>query len=106
MPPETRLWRLHMKSSSLTAILLTAAALWAAPALAKTSLTKGKQVCEAAAKAQSPAPKSVRVDEGATRSNDATITFRLKVKTAEDKAETLTCQVDRASDAPTISRAS
>ncbi len=75
-----------MKSSSLIAILLVGAAVTAAPALAKTSLSKGKQVCEAAAKAQTPAPKSVRTDDDATKSNDATITYKLKIKSAEDKA--------------------
>ncbi len=95
-----------MKSSSLIAILLAGAALTAAPALAKTSLSKGKQACEAAAKALTPAPKSVRTDDNSTRSNDATITYKLKIRNAADKAETLTCQVDRATDAATITPAS
>jgi hypothetical protein len=95
-----------MKSSSLIAILLVGAAVTAAPALAKTSLSKGKQVCEAAAKAQTPAPKSVRTDDDATRSNDATITYKLKIKSAEDKTEILTCLVDRTTDTATIAPAS
>ncbi len=95
-----------MKSSPLLAILLVGAAFAAAPALAKTSLSKGKQVCEAAAKAQTPAPKSVRTDDGATKSNDATITYKLKIKSAEDKTEILSCQVDRSTDTATITPAS
>ena len=93
-----------MKRSSLVAVLAVAAAAVAVsgPALAKTSLSKGKQLCEAAAKAQTPAPKSVRTDNDATRVGDATLTYTLRVRTAEDAQAALTCKVDRASDTATL----
>jgi hypothetical protein len=91
-----------MKSSSLIAILLLGAAVTAAPALAKTSLTKGRQICEAAANAQTPAPKSVRTDADATKQNDAAITYKLKVKNADGSSAILTCKVDRTTDAATL----
>ena len=95
-----------MKKSSLILILAVAAtALTAAPALAKTSLSKGKQLCEAAAKAQTPAPKSVRTENDATRVSDATLTFTLRVKAADDSQGIVTCKVDRSTDAPTLTPA-
>lgn len=95
-----------MKSSSLIALLLVGAAVTAAPALAKTSLSKGKQVCEAAAKAQTPAPKSVRTDDDWTKSTDDTITYKLKVRNGDDTTSTVSCKVDRASDTATLTPAS
>jgi hypothetical protein len=97
-----------MKRSSLIAVLAVAATAVAVtgPAIAKTSLSKGKQLCEAAAKAQTPAPKSVRTDNDATRVSDSTLIYTLRVRTAEDAQAALTCKVDRASDAATISPAS
>ena len=97
-----------MKRSSLIAVLAVAAAAVAVsgPALAKTSLSKGKQLCEAAAKAQTPAPKSVRTDNDATRVGDATLTYTLRVRTAEDAQAALSCKVDRASDTATLTPAS
>jgi hypothetical protein len=94
-----------MKSSSLIALLLVGAVAAAAPAIAKTSLTKGKQVCEAAINAQTPAPKSVRTDGDATKSSDATITYKIKVKNADDSTAILTCKINRATDMPTIAPA-
>jgi hypothetical protein len=99
-------WSLHMKSSSLIAILLVGAAVSAAPALAKTSLSKGKQVCEAAANAQTPAPKSVRTDSDSTKANDTTITYKLKLKNADDSSAIVVCKVDRDTDQATLSPAS
>jgi flagellar basal body-associated protein FliL len=92
-----------MKKSSLILILAVAAtALTAAPALAKTSLSKGKQLCEAAAKAQTPAPKSVRTENDATRVSDATLTFTLRVKAADDSQGIVTCKVDRETNGTTL----
>lgn len=92
-----------MKKSSLIAILAVAAtAVTAGPALAKTSLSKGKQICEAAAKAQTPPPKSVRTDSDATRVSDSTLTFVLRVKAADDSQAVLICTVDRETDASTL----
>lgn len=95
-----------MKTSSLIAACLVGAAFLAAPAVAKTSITKGKQICEAAAKAQDPAPKSVRTDGDETRSYDATVVFTLKVTNADDSSSKLICTVDRETAAPTIKPAS
>ena len=95
-----------MKSSSRIALLITGAALVAAPAIAVTSISKGKKVCESAARAQTPAPKSVRIDDDKTRANDNTLIYTLKVKNADDTVGTVTCRVDRATDAPTLNAAS
>lgn len=95
-----------MKKSSLILVLAAAAmGLTAAPALAKTSLAKGKQLCEAAAKAQTPPPKSVRTENDATRVSDATLTFTLRVKAADDSQGVLTCKIDRETDTPTLTAA-
>jgi len=92
-----------MKKSSLIVILAAAAtALTASPALAKTSLSKGKQICEAAAKAQTPAPKSVRTDNDATRVSDGTLTFTLRIKAADDTQGVVSCKVDRETNTPTL----
>lgn len=101
---KQRLMELHMKTSSLIAIVVAAAAL-ASPALAGTSIAKGKKVCESAAREQTPAPKSVRTDSDRTRSSDNSLTFSLKVKNADDSVSTVTCTVDRATDTPTLSAA-
>lgn len=91
-----------MKKTTLIALLLAAVAASAAPALATTKLAKGKVLCEAAAKAMTPAPKSVRVDNDQTRFTDATLTFKLKTKNADDTLGTLTCKVDRETGVATI----
>jgi archaellum component FlaG (FlaF/FlaG flagellin family) len=84
-----------MKIASLIAALTLATSLAGAPAFAKTTLSKGQKLCEAAAKAAQPAPKSVRADSDQTRANDATITVTLRVKNADDTSSKLTCKVDR-----------
>jgi hypothetical protein len=94
-----------MKTSSLVAALVLGAAFASAPAVAKTSITKGKQVCEAAAKAQTPAPKSVRTDADATRVSDASLVYTLRVKNADDSSAKLSCTVDRETNAPVIAAA-
>lgn len=78
----------------------------AAPAVAKTTLNKSHQVCEDAAKAQQPAPKTVRADKDKTRSTDATVTVTLKIKNADDTSSVVKCTVDRATSAPTLAPAS
>lgn len=95
-----------MKTSSLIVGLMLGATLAAAPAVAKTSLTKGKQICEAAAKAQDPAPKSVRTDSDQTRVSDGSIVYTLRVKNADDSSSKLTCTVDRIAETHTIAPAS
>lgn len=93
-----------MKTSSLLAIVVAAAAL-ASPALAGTSLSKGKKICETVAREQTPAPKSVRTDTDRTRSSPDTIVFSLKVKNADDSVANVTCTVDRSTDTPTLTAA-
>jgi hypothetical protein len=95
-----------MKTTSLIAGLVLGTAFVAAPAIAKTSLTKGKQICEDAVKGQSPAPKSVRVDDDQTRASDATIVYTLRVKQADDSSAKVTCTVDREAETHTIAAAS
>lgn len=94
-----------MKTSSLIAALVLGSAFAAAPALAKTSVTKGKQVCEAAVKAQSPAPKTVRTDRDATLVSDATLVYTLRVKNADDTSAKISCTIDRETSAPVLAPA-
>ena len=101
LPRKQRLLEPDMKTSSLLAMVVAAAAL-ASPALAGTSLAKGKKVCETAAREQTPAPKSVRTDTDRTRSNPDTLVFSLKVKNADDSVGTVTCTIDRSTDTPTL----
>lgn len=91
-----------MKKTSLIALLVAGLAVAAAPAVAKTSLTKGKQLCETAAKAVTPAPKSVRTENDSTKVSDATLTYKLRVKNADDSQALITCKVDRETDAATL----
>ena len=95
-----------MKTTSLIAGLVLGAAFAAAPAVAKTSVTKGKQICETAVKGQDPAPKSVRTDNDATRVSDASLIYTLRVKNADDSSAKLTCTVDREAETHTIAAAS
>lgn len=92
-----------MKKTPLIALLLAVAAVSAAPAVAKTKLSKGKQLCETAAKAATPTPKSVRVDDNETRFTDTTFTFKLKTTNADDTSGALVCKVDRETGVATIS---
>lgn len=94
-----------MKTSSLIGAFLIGAALTAAPAVAKTSVTKGKQICESALKAQEPAPKTVRTDADATRVSDASIVYTVRVKNADDSSSKVTCTVDRETAAHTLAPA-
>jgi len=91
-----------MKKSSLIALLVASVAIAAAPAVAKTSLSKGKSLCEAAAKAATPAPKTVKTDNDATKVSDATLTYKLRLKQADDTLTTITCKIDRETDTATI----
>ena len=91
-----------MNKSSLIAMLMAVAALASAPALAKTSITKGHKICEDAAEKQEPAPKSARADGDKTTFGKETITVHLKVKNADDSFTKLVCTVDRETGAPTL----
>lgn len=91
-----------MKKTSLIALLVAGVAVAAAPAVAKTSLSKGKQLCESAAKAATPAPKSVRTENDSTRVSDTTLTYKLRVKNADDSSTLVTCKVDRETDTASL----
>jgi hypothetical protein len=95
-----------MKTSSLVAGLILGTAFIATPAVAKTSITKGKQICESAVKAQDPTPKSVRTDNDDTRVSDGSIVYTLRVKNADDSSSKLTCTVDREAATHTLAPAS
>ena len=95
-----------MKTSSLVAGLIFGTAFIATPAVAKTSITKGKQICESAVKALDPAPKSVRTDNDDTRVSDGSIVYTLRVKNADDSSSKLTCTVDREAATHTLAPAS
>lgn len=64
-------------------------------------MAKGKNICESAGRAQTPAPKSVRVDDK-IKSNDTTLTYMLKVRNADDTTAVVTCRADRATDTPIL----
>jgi hypothetical protein len=95
-----------MKKAISAATFLLLSAAFAAPAIAKTSITKSHAVCEAAAKAQDPAPKSVRADKDQTRVSNDTVTVTLRVKNADDTSAKLLCTVDRENSAPILKLAS
>jgi hypothetical protein len=87
--------------SSLIILSATAIAL-SSPALAKTSIQKGENLCKSEVAKLEPAPKSVRVDkEGARASND-TFVFDVKARNAENASIKMTCTVDRENDTASV----
>ena len=96
----------NMRLASMIAALVAGVMLSAAPALAKTSVSKSTRICEDAAKAATPAPKSVRSEDSKVTSNDATVTIPLKVKNADDTSAQLICTVDRETAKATLAPAS
>lgn len=79
-----------------TVIMCAAGLMLAAPAFAATtSLAKGEKLCKTAISAQTPAPASVRVDDGETRTSKETIWFKLKTKSADGAAGVVACTVNR-----------
>jgi len=91
-----------MKTSSLIVALTVATAFAAAPAIAKTSVSKSLKACKTAAEKQEPAPKFVIVDSNSTTANKDALTVRLKVKNADDSMSAFTCKVDRDTGEPTL----
>lgn len=75
-------------------ILLAATLAVASPAMAKTSLSKGSQLCNDAI--EKTHPKSARIDDDETRSSDTTLWFVLNVKKADGATAKFSCVVDRA----------
>ncbi len=94
-----------MKTVSVIAALAAGVMLSAAPALAKTSVSKSAKICEDTAKAASPAPKSVRSEDSKITSNDASVTVPLRVKNADNSSAQLVCTVDRETAKATLAPA-
>jgi hypothetical protein len=91
-------------SSLLLFAALAAAASLAAPAsAAKLSLQKTVKLCKAEiARLPSP-PKTARMDEYATRFGEDRATIVFKVRTPDGRLNRLLCDVDRQTDAATLS---
>jgi hypothetical protein len=94
-----------MKTASVIAALVAGVMLSAAPALAKTTVSKSAKICEDAAKAATPAPKSVRSVDSKVTQNDSTVTIPLRVKNADDTSAQLVCTVDRETAKATLAPA-
>jgi hypothetical protein len=87
--------------SSLIILSATAIAL-SSPALAKTSIQKGENLCKAEIAKLDPAPKSVRVDKEGARASNATFVFDVKARDAANASIKLNCTVDRENDTATV----
>jgi hypothetical protein len=85
----------------VVAVLLGGA--FAGPASAKASVQSGQNACKAAFQTQTPAPASFRLDSTQTRAQSDTLVYAYRVKAAgEDKSSTVTCTVDRNTNAVTL----
>jgi hypothetical protein len=91
-----------MKRASSLAFLFAAVALAATPAVAKPSIQTGKNICTAEVKKQTPPPKSVRIDDTATRATSDAFIYTLKTKNADDSSGKLTCTVSVSTSAATL----
>ncbi|MEZ5938500.1 MAG: hypothetical protein R3C52_09785 [Hyphomonadaceae bacterium] len=90
---------LHAPRAHLPLLALAAAAitLTALPAEAKVSLTKGRNLCVAAAEAREPAAESVNVRNKETTTSKTHIFYQLAVRFSDERSERLQCAVDRES---------
>lgn len=92
-----------MTRLSSPAILAALALAFAAPAFAApTSVPTAEKLCKAAAAAQQPAPKSVRIDKDNTRADTRSFLMQLRVRTADGAAGVLQCEVDRVAGTASI----
>jgi hypothetical protein len=87
--------------SSLIILSATALAL-SSPALAKTSIQKGENLCKAEIAKLEPAPKSPRVDKEGAKASNATFVFDVKARSANGDSVKLTCTVDRETDTASV----
>ena len=87
--------------SSLIILSATAIAL-SSPALAKTSIQKGENLCKTEIAKLQPAPKSVRVDKEGAKASNAAFVFDVKARGADDASIKLTCTVDRETDTASV----
>ena len=90
------------RASSLAFLVLAAATLAAAPAIAKPSIQTGKNTCTTEIKKKTPAPKTVRFDDLATRITSDAFIYTLKLKNADDSAGTMICTFSFATSAATL----
>src|SRR5262245_46247485 len=97
-PPCDRQRRSKMTRLSSLIILTAASLALAAPALAKTSITGGENLCKAEVKKQH-APKSMKVDKEETKATTDAFVYVLKIKGADDANAKVRCTVDRESNA-------
>jgi hypothetical protein len=74
----------------------------AAPASAKTSISRGSAICRTAILAQTPAPKAARPVTDDTRVNNDRLVFRFRVKGADDSVSNVICTVNRDTDEATL----
>ena len=80
-------------------ILLSAVTLaLASPALAKTSISQGENLCKAEVKKQHT-PKTLKVDKEETKATTASFIYLVKIKGADDQNARVRCTVDRESNA-------
>ncbi|MBI1361976.1 MAG: hypothetical protein GC155_17000 [Alphaproteobacteria bacterium] len=79
------------RASSLTFIAIASLLAVGSPALAKPSIQNGKSACTAEAKKATPSPKSVRVDDQATRVTSDAYIFTLRIKNEDASKATAIC---------------
>jgi hypothetical protein len=80
-------------------ILLAAASVaLASPALAKTSITQGENLCKEEVKKQKT-PKSMKVDKNETKATQDAFIYVVKIKDSADVASKVKCTVDFESNA-------
>ena len=84
-------------------IFLSAAAVaLSSPALAKTSIQKGENLCKSEIAKLDPAPKSVRVDKEGAKASNSTFVFDVKARNADNASIKLTCTVNRENDTAVV----
>lgn len=94
-----------MKINTLAAIAVTGLSLGllaGAPALAVTSLSKGKTLCEAATAEKFADAADINVDKDDTRSTEVMIWYTMLVKGQDGVTKKVRCTVDRDSGKATV----
>jgi hypothetical protein len=86
----------------VVAFLSAACLIAASPAIAKVSVSRAHQICEAAAQVLRPVPKSARADKNMTQSSEETIIVKLSVWKADGGLTEVTCTVNRETTMATL----
>jgi hypothetical protein len=94
-----------MTRASSLIILSSLAIALASPALAKTTVQKGENICKAELAKAEPAFKSVRVDKDGAKATNSQFVFSVKVKNADDSSGKVVCTVDRETETAQIAPA-